>query len=330
MIVEVDEAAREVRKRPSSTEEAERLRQEVRVLEVARHPGVVQLLGYDGEVERLRLVEGEVLANRHLDSDAIARIALAAATTLADLHEIGVFHGAIGGDHILLDRTGSPILCSFGRGGIGGDPSATQAAADVAALAQTLLSVGTTTDRITRVLHAAVVGGTSARRLATLLAPMRQIGRPPPRSARVAVVTLVVAALATTAAVVALVVARPRRAATPGACPTVDRGCRPLALADGVLVTTAGRYRIGRPGDVVVMGRWRCTTAYPALLQPATGQVWAWDTWARAAAPQAGQLVTRLVGARSLAVDPGPAGCDLLVVREGNGATVVVHPADPA
>ena len=53
-----------------------------------------------------------------------------------------------------------------------------------------------------------------------------------------------------------------------------------MPLAEGILSTDAGRYRIGSPGDTVVLGRWDCgPIALPALLHPGTGQVWVFDRW---------------------------------------------------
>jgi tRNA A-37 threonylcarbamoyl transferase component Bud32 len=60
------------------------------------------------------------------------------------------------------------------------------------------------------------------------------------------------------------------------------------------LVTTAGggvrRYRIGEPGDQVVVGRWACHEATrPAVYRPATGDVFVFSGWAdeRQALPNA-------------------------------------------
>jgi tRNA A-37 threonylcarbamoyl transferase component Bud32 len=362
VIVESDPDAEEFRKRAETPEEAERLGHEARLLEVARHPGVVQLLGRDGESLRLRLVAGRPLSEVTLTAAQMAQVAVTAATTLADLHDIGVVHGAICGHHILLDRGQQPVFCSFGRGrahaGNGG-PGPAETAADVTALAKTLLASGSATADTDRILSKAAAdanGGSSARRLAHLL------GSPPqphhPRTTRLLAAAAVVVFVAAVAVVYAAghhaapagppaaaptdptsagVPAKAPSAATastvagerpgPPPCPAVDRGCRPLSLPDGVITTPAGPYRIGQQGDlVVVVGRWRCAGPLPALLQPGTGEVWAWDAWADGGAPRAAQLVARIPGAVSLLVDPGPDRCDRLEVLRGHGDPVVIQP----
>ncbi len=338
MIVEVDRDAGEFRKRAETPEEADRLRQEARVLQVARHPGAVQLLGVNGDTLRLALVDGERVCDRAPGPDETARIAAAAATTLADLHEIGVVHGAISGEHILVDRSGQAVLCSFGRGATDAQADGADAARDVTALAGTMLAAGTTTGGTKPALARAARGGTdgpSARRLATLLtAPSAPPRRRLP-SARPATLAAAAGVVLAVVLVTVLLARRPgarhpssQAAGAPAACPAVDRGCRPLPTTGGVIDTSAGRYRIGRPGDLVVVGRWRCRSALPALLRPATGDVWVWSTWATGAGPRAAHLVGRVPGARSLQVDPSPAGCDLLRVLRQDGESVVIRAGD--
>jgi hypothetical protein len=107
------------------------------------------------------------------------------------------------------------------------------------------------------------------------------------------------------------------------------------AVVAAAVASTTGsghgsRFRIGRPGDVVVIGRWQCRAAFPAVLQPPTGRVWAFDSWAPAGASRPGRLVAEVPGARSLRVDPDASGCDrLVVVGPGGGTTLIapgVHP----
>jgi hypothetical protein len=110
-----------------NAEEAARLTQEASVLDAGRHPGVVELVGVDGHGV------GAVLLTGHVDGPTLAQVGLlpleegagllaALATTLADLHGLGLVHGAICPEHVILGPGGRPVLCSFGYGGRVGEP----------------------------------------------------------------------------------------------------------------------------------------------------------------------------------------------------------------
>ena len=112
-----------------NAEEAVRLEREAAQLESARHPGVVELVGVDGHGV------GAILLTAHVDGPTLGRVGrlpleegagllAALATTLADLHELGVVHGAVCPDHVLVGPGGRPILCGFGYGGRVGQPVA--------------------------------------------------------------------------------------------------------------------------------------------------------------------------------------------------------------
>jgi hypothetical protein len=118
--------------------------------------------------------------------------------------------------------------------------------------------------------------------------------------------------------------AKPR----PVGCPAVDLGCHPVARVDGILITDTGRYRIGDPDDVVVVGRWSCvTTGLAALLRRASGEVWVFDHWASAGdEDRRARLLTRVRGATSLLVVPGRSGCDRLLVTRRARPPVRVLP----
>ena len=74
-------------------------------------------------------------ALRSHDAGGAVRARRAVATVLADLHDLGIVHGAIGADHILVGPEGHPVLCGFGSSAPleDGDP-----AADVRELAATM------------------------------------------------------------------------------------------------------------------------------------------------------------------------------------------------
>ncbi len=111
-----------VAKQAGTADEAIRLRHEAAVLEVARHPGVVEVLGFDGDAAQPTLltshVDGPSLAAAGaLTAEEIAGVLAAVAATLADLHQLGVVHGAVSPEHVVLAPDGSPVLCGFGHGG---------------------------------------------------------------------------------------------------------------------------------------------------------------------------------------------------------------------
>ncbi len=124
---------------------AARLRQEHRRLLAARHPGVVALAASadlvatrgdgdgDGETVELRTVHaGEPVASWTGTAASIAGLVAAVASTLGDLHELGIVHGRVDTTHVLIGDDGRPRLCGFA-----GDEGATPAD-DVAALGRVL------------------------------------------------------------------------------------------------------------------------------------------------------------------------------------------------
>jgi tRNA A-37 threonylcarbamoyl transferase component Bud32 len=377
VIVDVDRTAGEFRKRAQSAAEADRLRHEAAVLSVARHPDVVRLLAHSEDTLRVDLVDGRPLSElQGRPDDELTRAAVVAATTLADLHDLGVVHGNVTAEQVLIDAGGRPVLCGFGGAATGCRADGPEAAADVRALAEAFMAVMPPGGHGQRILAAAASPRRppmAARRLATLLATPPE----PRRHHRVAIIPRALAAAATLALVaVAVVVPRAGGHTGPGdshhgrppataragpgdthdahppataragpgdthdahppangpagtACPAVDLGCLPLPRPGGVVQTPTGRYRIGRAGDLVVVGRWRCSGALPALLRPATGEIWVWDSWADPTTWRPARLVTRVPGARSIQVVAGAGGCDRLRVLPGGGE-VAIHPDQPA
>jgi hypothetical protein len=278
------------------------------------------MLRAERDAVTLRLVDAEPLAA------ATVGIEVALATTLADLHDLGVVHRALSPDHVLVDPAGRPVLCSFGRAAVDAEPHGDDAAGDVAALARILLATSTATDASrSRILAGAARagrGGPSARELARRLA-VEPAPRRRPRAVPVAV------AVAASTVIVALAFVRSGHRVDVHACPPVDLGCGPLPRPGGVVATRSGRFRIGEPGDVLVVGRWQCRVAVPALLRPTTGEIWMWDAWARASGPRPAHLVDRIPAAVSLRVEPDGKRCDVLHVLRRATAAVVIHPHRP-
>lgn len=107
-------------------------------------------------------------------------------------------------------------------------------------------------------------------------------------------------------------------------------GCRDAVRVDGRTVAVgAARWRLGEPGDVVAVGRWDCGgSVFPALLRPATGDVFVFWRWAPHGQAVTAEPIERVAGATSIRAEPTADGCDQLVVdRDGDNVVIeVVRP----
>ena len=119
---------------------ADRLAREAALLQLARHPGVVDLVELRGEPDPVlvtRLVDGPSLAEGAvLPVDDVAGLVAVLATTVADLHRLGLAHNSILPEHVLVASGGRPILCGLADGVHPGD--SLDFARDVAALGELL------------------------------------------------------------------------------------------------------------------------------------------------------------------------------------------------
>jgi hypothetical protein len=103
------------------------LREEGERLRAAAHPGVVQVVGSEGDDEHweLRLAHGgrpvDLIAA--MPATQIAGVVAAVAATLADLHDAGIVHGRLDGSHVLIGPHGRPVLCGFGTSPVGATPA---------------------------------------------------------------------------------------------------------------------------------------------------------------------------------------------------------------
>jgi hypothetical protein len=112
----------------------ERLIRERRLLERASHPGVISLAGRSpGDPAELRTrYAGEPVARWTGSLPAVAGLGAAVASTLSDLHDLGIVHGRLDATHILIGDDGRARLCGLSH------PGGATAADDVAALGAVL------------------------------------------------------------------------------------------------------------------------------------------------------------------------------------------------
>jgi hypothetical protein len=116
------------RKVAGTPERADLLRHEAAVLELARHPSVVEVVGLEddgdgGAALAMAWVGGRRLGDLHrLATEEAAGLVAALATVVADLHDLGLVHGRIEPDHVLVAAGGRPVLCGWSGGGRAGTP----------------------------------------------------------------------------------------------------------------------------------------------------------------------------------------------------------------
>jgi serine/threonine protein kinase len=301
-----------IRKEAQTAEDRVRLRHESQVLAAAHHPGIVEVLDAQPDHIVLRPVEGGTLADRgRLAPTEVAALGAAIATTLADLHDLGVVHGQVAASHVLLEPDGRPVLCGFGRGRWPGQPDGPSPADDVAALGKMLTSqlsagpTGALSGVLAQAGHTRPGRRPTARRLARTLSALAtdEPRRDRPRN-RTDEPTAGAVSCRTSRRVVQFIAA--------GAA-----GALVLGLGLARPGPPSPRYRVGVPGDRVVVGRWRCSgVARPAVLRPSTGDVWAFDGRPR--------LVATVPGATTLRVVAAAPGCDRLVVLRSSGLPVTL------
>jgi hypothetical protein len=94
----------------------------------------------------------------------------------------------------------------------------------------------------------------------------------------------------------------------------------------GTVSAGSARWTVGEPGDVIAVGDWDCDgRAAPALLRPATGDVFVFPGWASEGKPLTVEARDRLAGAVAIRGEREGDGCDNLVVDLRSGATATVE-----
>lgn len=248
----------------------------------------------------------------------------AATAAVEQLHASGWSHGAICGDHLVVDHVGQVTLCSLG--------SARPLCDDPGAIEQDLAQLRTVIDRLGR--HRDPSWNRAAtrewQRLHRRL--VRHDGTAPSRS----VAALVGGAVAL--GLVSLVLgsltqdpdethAAPLTTAPPTTVPPTT-----AAATDGQLLRVDGRvYRAGEPGDVLAIHDANCTgRPQVLLLRPGTGEVFRFDRWPEADQPVRARLQLIAPGAERLDTVRRD-GCvsARLVHTDGSTSEVLTPPADP-
>ncbi|MGI9120711.1 MAG: hypothetical protein ACR2G7_11435, partial [Acidimicrobiales bacterium] len=130
-------------KRAAPGPPAERLRREAGMLRLAVHPGVVEVVDDESDGDEASIstafVGGGTLSDFAVGGDLRlgVRALATVATTLADLHDRGITHGRVTGDHVLMADVGQAVLCGLAEGSDTGARSDTGRPSDAGAPGET-------------------------------------------------------------------------------------------------------------------------------------------------------------------------------------------------
>jgi tRNA A-37 threonylcarbamoyl transferase component Bud32 len=346
-----------VRKLADTDLDRKRLAAEARLLASVPHPGVVHIVGVIGgdppDALEFQLVSGGTLVGRGPQPVQVAAgFGTALATTVADLHDVGVAHGALRPEHVLIGAGGRPVLCGFGQASEPGhfDARRRQDVRDLVAILRSILPANAEGRRVAAVLREAE--GSSHRRrvrsarwianrlietvpdgclfdcVAASPATETTRSRPIPVHRR-RVVIVGVAAFIGLVLAVSVVVRWPARKTAPPRCTSGGSRCRPAEL----ITFGSAEYRLAglTQAAVVVKGRWACSpVALLTAIYVDSGQVWVFESWPGPGSQASGTLAGLLPGAEhaeAVAVSPG---CDALRVQKRGGGTVQIVPVAPS
>ena len=282
---------------------------EAQLLRRSAHPGVVTVVSFSSTGDQAELIlgaPGERTVAEQMPvtlRDCLDFVA-AIADTVADLHAMGVAHGALRPDHVLVGAQGQPVLCGFGAAQSVVDPRLFSA--DVIAIGELLawLARRMPQDQRNARRVAAVVArsrehGPTARALAFMLADGHrdEVGsRAAIASHRSALGALI--ALATIATGAALFAGDGPSSSTAPATtvpsgspsPTKEASQAPRIEVGGV------SYQVGQPGDLAYFVPCRDDQRV-ILVRPGTGDIFVFDHLAQPGAPRTAQSVGRVAGA---------------------------------
>ncbi|MCU1356192.1 MAG: serine/threonine protein kinase [Acidimicrobiales bacterium] len=123
---------------------------------------------------------------------------------------------------------------------------------------------------------------------------------------------------------------RPHGPCPPVAEPRADvegDGCpEAVHIAGSTIQVGSRRFAAGEPHDLIAVGDWDCNgTATPAVIRPATGEVFVFARWATSSRPVTMAPTAVVVGVRA-PTDRTPHRCGPLRVRRDDGTTEAVQP----
>jgi hypothetical protein len=290
--------------------EAAKLGHEADILRRSAHPGVVAIVSFTPEANGAELVltapsEHTVAEQRPETLRACLDFVAAVAEIVADLHALGVAHGAIRPDHILVAPHGQPVLCGFGDAQSVVDPQLFSA--DVIAIGELLawLARRVPADhRNARRVSAAVAfsreRGMTARALSFALADGHRdssrsrtslAARRPALGA-----LLVLAAIATGVALFSGNGPPPSASVSTTVSSTLPSAANIAAAATPRVEIRGISYQIGQPGDLAFFVP--CDNEQRVVvLRPGTGDIFIFDHLAEPGAPRTAQSVGRIAGA---------------------------------
>ncbi|HYD08821.1 MAG TPA: hypothetical protein VEA78_01860 [Acidimicrobiales bacterium] len=317
--------------RTSPPEDREALLATVERLRLARDIGAeVVAVVDDGTAVEVSLAFAGRVPDVPLAGADAATLGAKVAALLADLHTIGLRHGSVAVDHVLVDADGAVRLCGFGRCTPGDGTDDVRALGDVLAA---LVADGDRSSEATAVRAVAQrARGEAAPTAAAIAASLASIASAPRVDVRVASTSrrsrrrwpFVVPVAAACALVVA--VAWP------------SSGTEPTSMATSTTVTTStsttstsvaarrvwpstpptivgagATWRFGDAGDVAHVGSWDCGGAPTPALVRADGTVWLAPDWSTPS--YVTTIDDEVLDVTVEHVD----GCDVLVVTTPSG-----------
>lgn len=307
----------------------EALRREAAVLRAIAGAGAPELVAVDDDGDAVCLVtvvEPPLL----LPGTDLAAVTVQLATVLARAHAAGFVHGPLRDEHV-QGRPGAVVLGGWHDAGPG------EPASDVTELGRFVQRHAGGDPALVALAERALAPEPPAM-VALATTPALPVPEPGRRRPSLPVVGLAVAAVVV---VTGLLVGgqgqatehlRASPTTTSTAVPTTTTTTtttttvpRPDVRVAGNVVERDGvRWTVGQAGDVVVVADLRCSgDPVPAVLRPATGQVWVFDRWAATGAPVAGQVVATVPGSVELRVERA-GRCERLSVVDAQGAVTAV------
>ncbi len=330
-------------------DQADRCRAEAALLARLEHPGLVPFVDLVDHGDTCELHTGYMgtdtwartpPATDHALIDGLAAVA----STVADLHDLGVTHGALLVEHVIVGHDQRPFLCSLGDARPV-DPSTE--ADDMAGLAGLIrqlshLAEGDLRSPFNEIADRAATGELTARGLTDEINRLRLRTQESTTHRRRLVV---VAAVVGVVIVGALAVVMDRSGTSEAALPTVSPSTSaPSSTTTSTRPTTTQapafdldsaspaiefihegrRYGLGQPGDLAVLGDWDCDgTQTPALFQSATETVAVFNRWPAPGESADADYVGPAPGATAIDADHN-GDCHRLRIIDPSGSSLFV------